>query len=145
MIETITTLYEEHHYLLGIVAAISVIMFIASILSLPFLVSLIPTDYFQYPEPYRQHHSFKHPLVRVLIVSAKNTVGWLLIIAGIIMLLLPGQGMITIIMGLLLINFPGKRKAECKLMCNQKILRAINWLRAKRNKEPLLTPEDKKR
>ena len=141
MIETITAFYEQHQLLLGIVGGVSAIMFIASILSVPFLVSLIPADYFQYPDAYRLHHTFKHPVVRVLIVSAKNIVGWCLVFAGIIMLILPGQGLLTIIMGLLLVNFPGKRKAEVFLITNQRILRSINWLRAKRNKEPLLTPD----
>jgi UPF0716 family protein affecting phage T7 exclusion len=74
-------------------------------------------------------------------MGLKNITGLVLIIAGIIMLVLPGQGLITLTMGLLFINFPGKRKLECKLISNQKVLRSINWLRAKRNKEPLLVPE----
>ncbi|MBT8119419.1 MAG: PGPGW domain-containing protein [Gammaproteobacteria bacterium] len=139
MIEIITVFYEEHQFALGIIGGVSAIMFIASILSVPFLVSLIPTDYFQYPDAYSLHHTFKHPVIRFFIISIKNIVGWLLFFAGIIMLILPGQGVVTIIMGLLLVNFPGKRKAEFKLISNQRILRSINWLRAKRNKEPLLT------
>jgi uncharacterized membrane protein SpoIIM required for sporulation len=141
MIETISAIYKEYQLMLGMLAGISVIMFITSILSLPYLVSLIPADYFQYAEPYREHHSFKHPAIRFLIISAKNILGWLLIIAGAIMLVLPGQGTITLIAGLLLINFPGKRKVERKLVSNNRVLQAINWLRAKRNKEPLLAPE----
>jgi len=139
--ETITTLYEQHQVLLGVVGILSAIIFVASILSLPFLVSLIPTDYFQSHEPYRKRHKYKHPVIRLLILALKNITGWLLIIAGIIMLVLPGQGLITLTMGLLFINFPGKRKLECTLISNQKILRSINWLRAKRNREPLLAPE----
>ena len=67
--------------------------------------------------------------------------GWLLIITGAILLILPGQGLITLIAGLILINFPGKRKVERKLVSNSKVLHVINWLRSKRNKEPLLAPE----
>lgn len=127
--------------LLGVVGIISAIMFLASILSLPFLVSLIPTDYFQSHEPYRKRHKYKHPVIRLLVLALKNITGLALVLAGIIMLVLPGQGLITLAMGLLFINFPGKRKLECKLICNKKILRSINWLREKRNREPLLTPE----
>ena len=141
MIETITAFFEEYHLELGMLAGFSVIMFFASILSLPFLVSFIPTDYFQYAEPYRVHHTFKHPVIRLCIIIAKNILGWLLIITGAILLILPGQGLITIIAGLLLINFPGKRKVERKLVSNHRVLHVINWLRAKRNKEPLLAPE----
>jgi len=139
--ETITTLYEQHQVLLGVVGILSAIMFVASILSLPFLISLIPVDYFQNPEPYRAHRKFKHPVIRVLILSAKNIAGWLLIFAGIVMLLLPGQGLIALSMGVILINFPGKRKVVCKMIGNQRIFRSINWLRKRRHKEPLRAPE----
>lgn len=139
--ETISTLYEQHQVLLGVIGILSAIMFIASLLSLPFLVSLIPEDYFRYHEPYRKHHTYKHPVIRLLILGMKNLAGLVLIIAGFIMLFLPGQGLITLTMGLLFLNFPGKRKLEYRLISNQKVLRSINWLRAKRNKGPLLLPE----
>jgi len=141
MIEAITTFFAEYNLTAGMLAGFSVFMFVASILSLPFLVSFIPCDYFQYAEPYRVHHTFKHPAIRLFIILVKNILGWLLIITGTILLVLPGQGVITMITGILLINFPGKRKVERKLVSNQRILHAINWLRSKRNKEPLLTPE----
>jgi hypothetical protein len=141
MIETITAFYEQHQLILGMVAGISVLMFVVSILSLPFLVSLIPVDYFQYAEPYKDHHAFKHPVIRLIIISIKNMLGWLLILAGIIMLVLPGQGLITLVTGLLLINFPGKRKLERKLVSSDRVLSSINWLRIRHGKEPLLAPE----
>lgn len=141
MFETITAFFDEYNLKLGMLAGFSAIMFIASILSLPFLVSFIPSDYFQYSEPYRAHHTFKHPVIRLFIIMAKNILGWLLIITGVILLALPGQGLITLITGILLINFPGKRKVERKMVSNYRVLRAINWLRSKRNKEALLAPE----
>jgi hypothetical protein len=141
MIETITAFYEQHQLILGMVAGISVFMFVVSILSLPFLVSLIPVDYFQYAEPYKVNHTFKHPVIRLIIVSLKNLMGWLLILAGIIMLFLPGQGLVTLVAGLLLINFPGKRKLERKLVSSDRVLHSINWLRVRHGKAPLLAPE----
>lgn len=141
MIETITALHEEHQTVLGIIAISSVVMLVASILSLPYLVSLIPVDYFQHSGPYRLHHHFKHPLLRVLIIIVKNCLGWLLLLAGFIMLFLPGQGLITLALGMMLIDFPGKRTVECKLIGHPKVLRAINWLRVRHGKESLLPPE----
>ena len=99
ILDTITAIYQQHQAALGILAGMSVIMFFASLLSLPFLVSLIPADYFRHPGPYRTRHDFKHPVIRIIMISAKNLFGWVLIIAGIIMLVLPGQGTLTIIMG----------------------------------------------
>ena len=141
MIETFTTFYENNQAFLGLMAGLSFFMFVVSLLSLPWLLSLIPADYFQSSEPYKVHHDFRHPSIRLVIIVLKNFVGWILLLAGIAMLVLPGQGLLTIIMGLLLINFPGKRKFERKLVSNPRVLRSINWFRGRRGKTPLLAPE----
>ena len=141
MIETFTSLYHEHEALLGIIVALSVFMLIAGILSLPFLVSLIPADYFQLAAPYTVLHHFEHPVIRVLVIITKNALGWLLVLLGIILLFLPGQGLLTLVLGLILVDFPGKRAVERRLVGNHSILHAINWLREKRHKAPLLAPE----
>ena len=141
MIESFTSFYQEHQAILGMMACFSAFMFIASLLSLPWLLSLIPADYFQSPEPYKAHHTFRHPALRTIVVVLKNVIGWILILAGIAMLILPGQGLLTILMGMLLINFPRKRDFERSLVRRQGILKSINWFRAKSGKEPLLAPE----
>lgn len=141
MIESLIAFYEDNQVILGLMAGISVMMFAGSLLSLPWLLSLIPADYFQSPEPYKAHHSFKHPVMRHIVIGAKNIMGWFLILAGIIMLVLPGQGLITMLVGLLLIDFPGKRGLERKLVSRHSVMRSINWLRARRGKAPLLAPE----
>jgi hypothetical protein len=56
---------------------------------------------------------------------------------GLLMLVLPGQGLLTIVTGLLLINYPGKYKLEQKLVAVPSVFRALNWIRVKANK-PLL-------
>jgi hypothetical protein len=53
------------------------------------------------------------------------------------MLVLPGQGLFTIIIGLMLSNYPGKFEIERKLIAIPTILKSINWLRRKSNK-PIL-------
>jgi hypothetical protein len=54
------------------------------------------------------------------------------------MLILPGQGLFTIIIGLMLSNYPGKYALEKKLISTPSILKSINWLRKKSNKPPLI-------
>ena len=141
MIESFTSFYQEHQAILGMMAGFSAFMFIASLLSLPWLLSLIPADYFQSPEPYKAHHEFRHPVIRLFIISLKNIIGWILLLAGVAMLILPGQGLLTILMGMLLINFPRKRDFERALVKRPEIMKSINWFRAKSGKEPLLAPE----
>lgn len=53
------------------------------------------------------------------------------------MLVTPGQGIVTIVLGLFLMEFPGKRKLEVKLIHNDVTFKTLNWLRDKANKPPL--------
>ncbi len=141
MIETLTAFYDDNQVFLGLMAGTSLVMFIGSLLSLPWLLSLIPVDYFKDPEPYKDHHEFRHPVIRLMIIAIKNLLGWVLILAGIAMLVLPGQGLLTLVMGMLLISFPGKRAFERRLVSNPKVLKSINWFRKRRGRKPLLAPE----
>ena len=53
------------------------------------------------------------------------------------MLVLPGQGLLTIVTGLILINYPGKYKLEKKLVAMPSVFKALNWIRDKANKPRL--------
>jgi len=53
------------------------------------------------------------------------------------MLFLPGQGILTMVVGMLLIDYPGKFKLERKVAKTPTIFKGLNWLRAKANKSPL--------
>ncbi len=52
------------------------------------------------------------------------------------MLFLPGQGLLTMLLGILFIDFPGKHRLEQKLIQHPKILRTINTFREKAGKPP---------
>tara|TARA_B100001057_G_scaffold120887_3_gene119633 strand:+ start:11978 stop:12196 length:219 start_codon:yes stop_codon:yes gene_type:complete len=63
----------------------------------------------------------------------KNIIGYILIVGGILMLVLPGQGLFTILIGLMLSNYPGKFYIEKRFIAIPSILKMINWLRKKTN------------
>jgi hypothetical protein len=67
----------------------------------------------------------------------KNIFGYSLIVGGIFMLVLPGQGLFTIFIGLMLSNYPGKYYIEKRFIAIPSVLQSINWLRSKSNKPPL--------
>ena len=75
------------------------------------------------------------PLGQPLII--KNLIGYVLIIGGILMLVLPGQGLFTIFIGLMMSNYPGKYFIERKFIAIPSVLKTINWLRKRSNQEPL--------
>ena len=70
-------------------------------------------------------------------IIVKNLIGYTLILGGILMLVLPGQGLFTILMGLILSNYPGKYSIERKFISMPSVLKTVNWLRKKSDKPPL--------
>lgn len=97
----------------------------------------IPADYFS-STYVKEIDSDKHFSVRWAAFIVKNLVGFLLIIAGIIMIFTPGPGVPTILLGLIMMDIPGKRPLEAKLIQRPLVLSAVNELRAKYNKPPLI-------
>lgn len=121
---------------------LSVLLFVGSLLSLPLLVARIPEDYFSNPLRQRNPFQGRHPLAYVALRVMKNVLGWLLILSGLAMLALPGQGLLTIFLGLVLSDFPGKFTLERRFASNPKLLDAVNWLRQRGGHPPLLAPTD---
>lgn len=78
-------------------------------------------------------------MVRWGAVIAKNIAGVILVILGIILSLpgVPGQGILTILLGLIFLDIPGKRPLEARIIKRPTVLAAINKLRAKYDKPPL--------
>lgn len=143
MIETIIEWIVCYRSQLQYLAAISLLALIITPVIISLLVIRIPTDYFLYErDHFREFSKGRHPLVRMSAAAAKNAIGLVFLLAGIAMLVLPGQGVITILIGLTLIDFPGKRKLERKIVSQKKVLSAINWMRANAGKPPLRISRD---
>lgn len=111
--------------------SLSFIIFIFSLLTIKWLVALIPSDYFI--KKNNSEFRSNYPIFWLVSIIIKNLVGYTLIIGGILMLVLPGQGLFTIFVGLMLSNYPGKFYIERKFIAIPSVLRAINWLRKKSN------------
>ena len=110
---------------------LSFTIFIFSLLTIKWLVALIPSDYFI--KKNNSEFRSNYPLFWLVSIIIKNLVGYTLIVGGILMLVLPGQGLFTIFVGLMLSNYPGKFYIERKFIAIPSVLRAINWLRKKSN------------
>lgn len=136
--QTLSDFIIQHQHLAGWITFISIAMLIMGILLTPILVAAIPEDYFTRDEKSAQ--SNKKPSIKLFIGRVlKNTLGVMLILGGILMLVLPGQGLITLLLGLLLTDYPGKHKLEIAIFNRPKILSTINWLRRKQGKNDLET------
>jgi hypothetical protein len=115
----------------------SILIFILSILGISWFIAQIPEDYFLSTKRKPSKWQEQKPILRLAVIFGKNIIGFSLIIGGLLMLVLPGQGLLTIVTGLLLVNYPGKYKLEKKLVSIPSIFKALNWIRVKANKPPL--------
>ena len=109
-----------------------------SFASIAVVMVKIPANYFS--PHYVQDFLPNSPwIVRWGAVVAKNLFGIFLIGLGIILSLpgIPGQGFLTILLGLIMLDIPGKRPLEARIIKRPSILSAINNFRAKYNRPPL--------
>lgn len=131
---------QANETLMGLAAAGSLLLLVFSVALLPFVVSLIPADYFAAKHRGVSRLRRLHPATHAVLMVVKNLVGILFFIAGLAMLILPGQGLLTLIVALILIDFPGKYRLERRLLRYPRVVRGINWLRRHAGAEPLVLP-----
>ena len=118
----------------------SIVSFIGTLLLVPVLVTRIPEDYFAEKKRHRwEPWAHEHPLIRWSLLIAKNSLGYIIIILGIAMLVLPGQGILTILIGIMFINFPGKYRLERWVVMRAPVLNTINKLRKRAGRAPLIS------
>jgi hypothetical protein len=111
-----------------------------SLVAVAYALARLPHDYFVNPDVRRPVD--RHPVLRALLAVARNLLGYFLIVLGIVLSLpgVPGQGILTILMGVMLIDFPGKHRAEQWLLTRRGVLNGVNKLRARLGREPIIAP-----
>ncbi len=124
-------LLEAHQGSLAGVTVASLACFVGSLLALPWLVARAPVDYFM-----REHASDDPWFGRVV----RNGAGVVLLIVGVAMLVLPGQGLLTILLALSLLDFPGKHALLRRMVGRKSVAKALQWLRAKAHRPPFELP-----
>jgi len=122
-------------------AIFSAVTFVASLIIVPIILARLPSDYFANEKSNAIATYNKQPVLFILNKFVKNIIGVLLILAGIAMLVLPGQGVLTILIGLGITDFPGKYKLERKLVSNQAVFKSLNWMRKRAGVEPFVYPQ----
>jgi hypothetical protein len=110
-------------------AAFSLVSVLASLVFVPRVLARLPRDYLQSPPG-----PAGHPLLlRVL----RNLLGVVLLLLGLAMLLLPGQGLLTLLVGCLLVDFPGKHGLIVRALRRPSVLSIVNKLRERHGAPPL--------
>lgn len=123
-------------------AVVSVIAFIGTLIAIPFILVRLPEDYFDLRVP-RTWMKDRHPVLRFVGRAVKNVAGMVFVLAGLAMLVLPGQGVLTVLIGVTLLDFPGKQRLEARIVGHRRVLGKVNSLREKFGKPPFkIAPKD---
>ncbi|TLY17613.1 MAG: hypothetical protein E6K69_01940 [Nitrospirae bacterium] len=120
---------------------LSIVGFVGSLIAIPFVLVRLPPQYFDVRHP-RIWMQEQHPVLRWVGLILKNVVGVVFFLAGVAMLFLPGQGLLTMLIGLSMVDFPGKRRLESKVIGRPAVLKTINAMRQKFGQPPLTVASD---
>jgi hypothetical protein len=125
--------YEDWFALLGI---FSVLTFVGSLVLVPFIILNLPVDYFVRQPTDRR----KISVGRALLHLCKNMLGGLFVLMGLLMLVLPGQGVLSLLLGFSMIDFPAKRRIQISILSIPRVRKAVNWIRIKGKRSPIEIP-----
>lgn len=128
----------EHQETILWIASLSLGAFVLSILILPLIIIRLPADFFVREPSLPVQLS---PL-RLCLKLLKNALGLIFLVAGFIMLFIPGQGILTMLFGVSLMDFPGKRRLQNWIVGMPRVHRSLNWLRRKTYREPFILPKN---
>ncbi len=125
--------------LLSWLAVLSLSTFIISLLLIPWVVGKLSSDYFLHITE-EKAPIFSLNISSLALLVIRNIFGFILLLAGIAMLFLPGQGILTILAGIFLLSFPGKRKIISLFISRHSVQHSLDWIRVKRGRPPFLWP-----
>jgi len=127
-------LIAEHWLFVGIFSGTSLVL---SIVGCAVLITFLPSDYFTET---KQGQHIKNPILRIFVSLLKNLVGGVLIIVGALMAVpgIPGQGLLTILSGLIISDFPGKKRLARRIIRSRTVFIAANKIRGLFKRPPLV-------
>lgn len=129
---------QTNQGLLLALGAASVAMFVGTLVAVPIVICRLPRDIYVR----RRTPSVRSPGVATALSLVRNVLGLAIVAAGVLMLVLPGQGLLTIVIGIALLDFPGKQGLERRLIGHRRVIDAMNALRARFDRPPLDSPAE---
>ncbi len=132
MLDSVPSWIEWEH--LALVALVWVLLTAGSLAIVLRIMLALPEDYFEADQP---------PLTSWTVTRlARNGTGMVLIVVGAVLSIpgVPGQGVLTILVGLFLVDFPRRQQLERALARRPGVLPSLNRLRVRFNRAPLRPP-----
>jgi len=135
MLEHLLTWLDTHASLLVLIGVLSFALLILSLLASPWLLAQLPANYFSEPPKIQRKSALQR-----LLALVRTVLGLLLALVGIVLMVTPGPGLVCLVLGLTLCDFPGKHTVLVKLIRQPNVLPTLNWLRRKASKQPFSAP-----
>lgn len=137
-VEEIAAMEFLRHYSLALelLGILSLLTFVGSLFAIPWIIGMLPVNYFILHRQLVEERHERHPVLAKIIFVVRNIVGILFFLAGIAMLVLPGQGIITMLIGVSFMDFPRKHQIVDNLIHRPRIMKLLNWIRRKEKKPP---------
>jgi hypothetical protein len=131
--------FRDNVTYIALAGGASLLAFLAGLVAVRFLVHAPPEFFLREGGPAARFRH-QHPVLRWTLLVVKNVVGLLVAVGGVIMLAIPGPGVITLLLGLSLLDFPGKRALERRILTSPGVLRTLNALRARAGQPAITLP-----
>jgi len=132
---------REYQSVIEWLGGMSLVMFVVTLVVFPLVVIYLPKDYFVRHRRDPAHQTRQHPAAWLTLTILKNICGAVLILAGLAMLVLPGQGLLTMLIGVTLVNFPGKYALERRIVSRPSVAKTLNRIREIAGRQHLELPE----
>jgi len=129
-------LFRHYSLVFELLGILSLFTFVGSLIAIPWIIGKLPGDYFIFHRQHVVERHKRHPVLAKIIFIVRNITGILFLAAGIAMLVLPGQGIVTILIGITFLDFPQKQKIIGNLIHRPRVKRLLNWIRRKEKKPP---------
>lgn len=134
--------FQSHRVLAGKIALVSLIVWLVYAVVMFIAVARMSPDHFVSPAGSSDTWLGRHPLARRLGRLVKNGAGGVLLLIGVAMLALPGPGLLTVLVALSLLDFPGKRKLVLRIVRERHVRRSFDWIRRRARRPPLVLPDE---
>ena len=130
------TWLSGHALLLGVLASVSATLLVVTIVAAPWAVSRLPSNYLLQ----RQGRSSTQRIWYSLASVSRALLGFLVTLLGLVMLVTPGPGVIMLLLGISIAEFPGKNRLLIYLATRPNVLSSLNWMRKRHGKPPFIHP-----
>lgn len=135
MSESLVTWLSQNTSVIAGIGIFSFILLTTSLLATPWVLARLPANYFTKP-PVIEPQTVR----RLCIATLKTLLGIIMALAGIAMMFTPGPGLVCLVLGLALCEFPGKHRLLQQLVRRPAVFSTLNWLRKKAGKPPFVLP-----